>query len=61
MKTFVHRLFEKYKHSREVKLQEKRKSNILYCIKNSDIKYEELIPIGDEEYDRMEGILTALQ
>lgn len=58
MNTLIHKIIAKHRKAREAKKQEKRKAHILYCIKNSDIKYEDLIPIGDEDYDR---IVSALE
>ena len=58
MRTLLHKLIEKRRQASEAKKQELKKSRILRCIKNSDIKYEDLIPIEDEEYDR---IVSALE
>ena len=51
------KLIQKFRQAREAKKQELKKSRILRCINNSDIKYEDLIPIGDEEYDRIVATL----
>lgn len=51
MKTFIHRIIEARRKAREEKKLEWRRSRIAYCIKNSDIKMEDLIPIPDDEYD----------
>lgn len=53
MKNLIQDLIGKLRQAREARKQEKRNARILYCIKNSDIKLEDLIPIGDEEYDRI--------
>lgn len=58
MNTLIHRIIAKRRQAREAKKQELKKSRILRCINNSDIKYEDLIPIGDEDYDR---IVSALE
>ena len=58
MNTLIHQIIAKRRQAREAKKQELKKSRILRCINNSDIKYEDLIPIGDEEYDR---VVSALE
>lgn len=57
MKSYIHKIIEKRKQKREAKLLAWRRSHIPYCIKDSDIKFEDLVPIGDEEYDRMVAVL----
>ena len=53
MKTFIHRIMEARRKAREEKILEWRRSNIAYCIKNSDIRMEDLIPMPDDEYDKL--------
>ena len=53
MKTFIHKIIEALRKAREEKMLEWRRSHIAYCIKNSDIKMEDLIPIPDDEYDKI--------
>jgi hypothetical protein len=54
----IHRILEARRKAREAKNLECRRSHIAYCIRNSDIKMEDLIPIPDDEYDR---IVDALE
>jgi len=53
MKTFIHKIIESRRKAKMAKLLEWRRSHIEYCIKNSDIKKEDLIPLTDEEYDKL--------
>ena len=53
MRTFIHKIIEVRRKAREEKMLEWRRSHIAYCIKNSDIKIEDLIPIPDDEYDKI--------
>lgn len=53
MRTFIHKKIEARRKAREEKMLEWRRSHIAYCIKNSDIKMEDLIPIPDDEYDKI--------
>jgi hypothetical protein len=38
---------------REAIIQARRRANIDYCLQREDFKYEDLIPILDEEYDQL--------
>ena len=58
MKDFIYKIIERRKQKRDAKLLAWRRSHIMFCISGSDIKYDELIPIGDEEYDQ---IVAALE
>ena len=53
MKTFIHRIMESRKKAKDEKLQAYRWLNIMWCLGGSDIKYEDLTPIPDEEYDQI--------
>ena len=53
MKNLINKIIERRKQKQEAKLMAWRKAHIMFCISGSDIKFEDLIPIGDEEYDQI--------
>ena len=55
---FIKNIIQTIKAKIEAKRIAKLRKNIEYCIKRSDIKYEHLIPIPDDEYD---AILQELE
>lgn len=57
MISFIYTIIEKRKHKQEAKLLAWRRSHIPYCIKDSNIKCEDIVPIGEEEYDRIVATL----
>ena len=53
MKTTIHWIFKPILKRREAKIKARRRAKIDYCLQREDFKYEDLIPILDEEYDRL--------
>ena len=53
MKTIFHRIIQSIKDRRKAKEDKIRRERIEGCIAQSDIKYEHLIPIPDDEYERI--------
>lgn len=55
---FIKNFIQAIKQRKEAKRIAEQRKRIEYCIKGSDIKYEHLVPIPDDEYD---AILQELE
>ena len=53
MAQFIQKLIKSPRRKTEAKRVERRRSRIEYCIRKSDIKIEDLIPIRKNEYDQI--------